>query len=82
VASARSLLARVRRIEQARAAPRSPFEAAYGSLEAFEAEVTAGIEAGKYDHTDMPMVLACVRRWHTDGAFGAQINLQVWERGA
>lgn len=67
---AKSLLARVRRIEQARTVSCSPVEAMYGSLDAFEAVVGNGIEVGEYDSTDMPMVLACVRRWHADGAFG------------
>lgn len=81
MSGARSLMARVRRIERAHAAPRSPIEAAYGSLETFEEEVTAGIDAGKYDPTDMPIVLNFVRRWHNDGAFGARTRDRVWEYG-
>lgn len=66
--SVRAMLARVRRIEQARA-PSSPFERMYGSLDAFEAECRAGIEQGIYDGTDMPVVIASIRRWHTMGAW-------------
>jgi len=61
----------VARLEQARTAPRSPFEVAYGSLDAYADEVQAGIDAGTYDRIDMPIVLACIRRWHSDGTFGA-----------
>jgi hypothetical protein len=59
--------ARVQRLEQARQAPRSPFEVAYGSLEAWEADVHRGIDSGTYDPIDMPVVIRCVRKWHADG---------------
>lgn len=64
------MLARVQRLEQVRR-PTSPFELDYGSLDAFEAEVWADINAGKLDSTDMPVVLGAIRRWHSDG---------VWKR--
>jgi len=70
VSSVRSLLLRIQRLEKARTAPRSAFEVAYGSLEAYEQEVQAGIDAGTYDRIDMPIVLVCIRRWHSDGTFG------------
>lgn len=76
----RSLLARVQRLEQARTAPRSPFEAAYGSFDAFAAETQAGIDAGHFDSREMPMVLNAIRRWHTDSEFGAWQRNRVWER--
>ncbi|GLT01587.1 hypothetical protein GCM10007897_29810 [Sphingobium jiangsuense] len=76
----RSLLARVQRLEQARTAPRSPFEAAYGSFDAFAAETQAGIDAGQFDSREMPLVLNAIRRWHTDGEFGAWQRNRVWER--
>lgn len=53
-----------------RAAPRSPIEQAYGSLEAFEAEVNAGIAAGTYDSRHMPLVLGAMRKWHRDRVWG------------
>lgn len=65
---ARSLLARVAKLEQARV-PTSPFERWYGSLDAFTDGLRAGIEAGDYDPTDMPVVIMSVERWHRDGAW-------------
>lgn len=61
----RSLLARVRRLEDRRGKV-SPFVRAYGSLEAFEATVQANVEAGTFDGRDMANLLASVRRWHSD----------------
>lgn len=77
----RSMLARVVKLEQARAAPRSPFEAAWGSLDAFADEVQAGIDAGTYDRIDMPIIVNCIRRWHSDEVFGAWQRERVWEYG-
>lgn len=65
----RSLLARVARLEQARASA-SPFVLAYGSLEAWEADWLAGIDHGRFDPRDIPTVLNAVQRWHKDGVFG------------
>jgi len=79
--SVRAMLARVQRLEQARRAPRSPIEIAYGSLQAWEAETQAGIDAGTLDRIDMPVVMACVRRWHADGVFGMWQRDRVWEFG-
>ena len=67
--SVRAMLARVRRLEQARRAPRSPFEVAHGSLETWETEAQAGIDAGMLDEIDMPVVIACVKRWHSEGVW-------------
>ncbi len=64
----RNLLARVQRLEQARV-PASPFELWFGSLDAFRNEMLTGINAGVYDPTDMPMVIAGVDRWHREGAW-------------
>lgn len=76
----RSMLARVQRLEQARVRPRSPFEAAYGSLDAFEANTQAGIDAGELCSIDMPIILNCVRRWHTEGVWGDWQRNSVWEK--
>lgn len=62
------MLARVQRLEQARA-PTSPFVLDYGSLDAFEAECRAGIDEGELDPRDMPVVIAAIRRWHDEGAW-------------
>ncbi len=66
--SVRQLLARVQRLEQMRA-PISPFERAYGSLEAWEAECQSGVAASLLDPQDMPVVMVAVRRWYREGAW-------------
>lgn len=78
----RSLVERVRRLEQT-VSPRSPIEQMYGgSLEAWEAEVQQGIEAGKLCHMDAPVVLACIQRWHREGAWRMWGRRgQVWDYG-
>jgi chromosome condensin MukBEF MukE localization factor len=66
VAGVRSMLDRVRRLEAARAMV-SPIQRWFGSVESFEADVRAGMDAGALDRRDMTDVLACVQRWHRDG---------------
>ena len=66
MSSVRSMLERVRKLEQARLALRSPFEVAYGSMDAFADKVQGDVAAGKLDGTDMTMVLAALHRWHRD----------------
>lgn len=61
----RSMLARVRRLETARTMV-SPFVRAFGSVEAFEADVQTRVDAGALDRRDMADVVACVQRWHRD----------------
>jgi hypothetical protein len=68
-------------LEQARRAPKSRIEAAYGSVEAWEATMQAGIDAGTLDPIDMPVVIASVRRWHQEGLFGMWQRDRVWEYG-
>jgi len=63
MAGIKGLLARVRKLEP---------EAGYvtrklGSFERFEAEVEAGIAAGRYDPADMRDVVMCIRLWVTAG---------------
>ncbi len=79
--SVQSMLSRVRRLEAARAAPVSPFARVYGSMDEFEAEANAGIEAGQLDSVDMPIVVACLRRWDREGVWGAWQRNRVWELG-
>ena len=64
------MLARVAKLEAARAVPRSPFELAYGSLGAFEDATMDAVRAGKLDSMDWPVVLTCIRRWHDDRLWG------------
>lgn len=77
----RSMLARVQRLERARTAPRSLVELAYGSLDNFEENVQAQSDAGTLDRTEMPIILACIRRWHSDDMFSAWRRDRVWEYG-
>lgn len=58
--AARSLLARVQRLE-ARRAP--PWERLIGSPDEFETEVLEGIAAGRIDPIEGPEIVACVRGW-------------------
>ena len=43
----------------------SPFERAWGSLADWEAECQSGIEEGRLDARDMPVVVMALRRWHS-----------------
>jgi len=75
-------LTRIARLERARVSPRTPFEIAYGSLEAWEAEVQADIDSGKADPVQMPLALMCVRRWHAEQLGDAwRQDRRVWECG-
>jgi hypothetical protein len=59
MAGVMGLLARLRRLE-----PKAGEVARrLGSLERFDAEVKAGVVAGRFDLLDMPQVAYCVRRW-------------------
>jgi hypothetical protein len=66
MASVRSLLARVVRLETQYKKPRSPIEIAYGSFDIFVGRVQADIVQGKLDTVEMPLVLRSLRRWHTE----------------
>ena len=59
------MLARVRRLEAARA-PASPIVREYGSFEAFQAWADAGIAAGQLDPIDFPLVVICLARWERE----------------
>ena len=61
----RAMLARVQRIENARS-PTSKFERAWGPLADWEAECQSGIDEGRLDLRDMPVVMMALRRWHTE----------------
>ena len=76
----RSMLARAKRLEAARTMA-SPIQRAYGSLEAFDSEAQAGIDAGTLDGRDMPVILTAVRRWHADGLFSMWRRDRIWEYG-
>jgi hypothetical protein len=67
-----SMLQRVRKLEQARAAPQTPFEQAYGSLAGFTDAWQGEIDAGTMDPIDGPIVIQCILKWHAD---------RVWATG-
>ena len=66
MASATSLLKRVERLERARVVPRTLFDVAHGSFDAFTADVQAKVDAGALDRIYMAGVVAALRRWHSD----------------
>lgn len=66
MAGRRALLERVRRLERVR---ESPVFVHLASPE-FEAEMRAGVEAGRYDAKDMEIIIASVQKWARD---------RVWE---
>jgi hypothetical protein len=79
MSAVRSLFARVQRLEQARIAFRSSFEAAYGSFNAFAAATQAGIDAGQFDSREMLVVLNCIRRWHDDRVWRLWRRDRIWK---
>lgn len=66
MASARALLADLRRLKAARQPRQSPFVRAYGSFEAFEALCRDEMAAGKLDR-DFP--IDALARWEADGTW-------------
>lgn len=81
------MLSRVRRLEASHVAPISPFARAYGTFPAFEADIWADVQAGKLDRMDWlgadgnGGLLASIRRWETDGTWGAWHRNRVREIG-
>lgn len=59
----RGMLGRLRRLEQDRVPEMLAKWGGEEGLAAFEAEVAAGIDEGRYDARDVPEVLAGIRRW-------------------
>ena len=68
VSGVRAMLARVQRLEHSRSCT-SPFESAYGSLLAWEADCQSAMDAGRMDSRDVPLVVTAVRRWHGEGVW-------------
>lgn len=66
MSNVRALLIRVAKLEAARVTPKSPFEVAFGSLDAVAATVKADVAAGKLDRMDGPLLLQAVLKWHWD----------------
>lgn len=68
--SLRALQRRVKRIEEDRKPPLSPFVVAYGSFDTWvENYVLPDIESGALDGRDMIEVIAALRGWETDGTW-------------
>jgi hypothetical protein len=85
--SIRALAERVRRLEAARAAPKSPLDAIYGSFDAFAEKIRAAVYAGQLDRTDVVGadgnggILAALQRWHNEQMWGGWQRNRVWEYG-
>jgi hypothetical protein len=60
----KGLIARVHKLEPK---PSKALRKIGGSIEKFEAEMQAGIDAGTYDPDDMPIVVKCIKRWAEAG---------------
>lgn len=60
------MLGRVQRLEQKRGGDDG------GAFDAFVSECEAGVAAGRLDGYDIPIILACLRRWrsHYGVSFG------------
>lgn len=67
------MLARVARLEAARAPVVSHIVRAFGSFEAFNDECEDGIAAGRLDG-EFRVIASCLARWERDGTWG------TWER--
>lgn len=82
VANVLAMPRRVRRLEAARAAPRSPFARMFGSFEAFASDCADGIAAGRLDG-EFALVVTALRRWEADGTWGtwARNPNRVWDHG-
>jgi hypothetical protein len=83
----RALAERVRRLEAARAAPKSPLDLIYGSFDAFAQKMRADVEAGRLDRADVVGadgnggILAALRCWHDEQLWGGWHRNRVWEYG-
>lgn len=81
MAGVRGMLQRVARLEAQRSPKPSPIQLMYGSVDAFADECMAGVERGKFCAVDMPVLIACVRRWHRDGDYDVRHTANgVWNR--
>lgn len=76
------MLARVRRIEEARTPTLSPIAQAFGSFNAFTAWADEHMAAGVLDPRDFPFVVASFARYERDGAWGQRQSLPgIWRPG-
>ena len=71
MAGVRALQKRLARLEDAGKPKPSLIAVWYGSFDAWvEREVLPGVESGALDSDDMVDLVACLRRWETDGTWG------------
>ncbi len=70
MAGVRSMLARVKRIEAARAPAVSPIALAFGSFDGFTAWAGEQMAARTLCPVDFPVVILCLDRWERDGTWG------------
>jgi hypothetical protein len=66
--SARSMLARVRRLETGNT---SPILKVIGSIESFEESISVEVAAGRMCPIDGPHIVKCVRKWISGGVYVA-----------
>ncbi len=79
MAGTRSLLARIQRLEQARAPLRSPFDLAYGSTAAFCATLQDGVDTGDLDSRDIGGIIAAITRWDTERVWAVWQRSRPWQ---
>jgi len=77
---------RVRRLEAAQSAPKSPIETAFGSFSAYADRVREQVEAGQLDRRDMlgedgnGGILRTIQAWHEQQVWGALWRRnRIWE---
>ena len=58
-----SVKALLRRVSKLEPKPSKILLKIGGSIEKFDAQVQAGIEEGRYDRADMPIVARAIRKW-------------------
>ena len=68
------MLARVRRIEAARAPVLSPIALAFGSFDTFAGWAGDQMAAGVLCPLDFPVVILCLDRWEREGTWGRPVG--------
>lgn len=81
MACARSIAARVQRLERQRAPVVSPIVMAFGSFEALAEQCDRDVEAGTLDARDFPIVLNCLARWEREGIYSLWRRDRNWSMG-
>lgn len=78
----RPLLARVARLEQARAPVISPFAHAYGSFDAFAVGCQEEMYAGRLDRNDVPVILSSCAAGRRTGRGAWWRRARTWQLAA